>query len=479
MIIYNVMTRKKQTFEPIDGNNVKIYACGITVNGDAHLGHARQAIVFNMITEYLRLKGYNVKYVRNYTDVDDKIIAQAKELGIGPLQLSDQRIKATDSVMQRLLTRDADVKPRVSCYIEDIISFVSQLIDKGYAYASGGDVYFTVSKDNSYGKLSNRNTKELLKAVRIEDNETKADGLDFALWKGVGKDEFGWDSPWGKGRPGWHIECSTMIHSLLGDTIDIHGGGKDLIFPHHENEIAQSECLTGKPLANFWVHNGLITVNGTKMSKSMNNFVTIQGLLDQYDPEVLRFLILSNHYASPLEVNKDLLLTAEKHLYHFYTQLDEYRSSVPQELVDSVVVADDEYYKLFEQSMDNDFNISLFLAELHGIFADISKSKGQDKTTKATRLLAVLNYVYPACGMLCRPVGSFVNSIKAKYLKVFGVTEQQVQNKIDQRQQAKKDKNYALADSIRNELFRQGISLMDSAQGTTWNVNFDVLKHQK
>lgn len=476
MNIYNVMTKKKQPFKPLNDNNVSVYACGITVNGDAHLGHARQAIVFNMITEYLRMQGYNVKYVRNYTDIDDKIIAQAKEQGIEPLELSNERIKATDDIMAQLVTRDADIKPRVSEFINDIIDFVKQLIDKGYAYQSKGDVYFDVAKDNAYGKLSNRNTKDLMKAVRIESNEDKRDALDFALWKGVGDNEFGWDSPWGKGRPGWHIECSTMIHSLLGDSIDIHGGGKDLVFPHHENEIAQSEALTGKQLANFWVHNGLITVNGTKMSKSMNNFVTIKQLLDEYSPETVRLLILSNHYASPLEVNKALLVTAEKHLYSFYTQLDEYRSTIDKSQIDKVDVQNTAYYKLFVQSMDNDFNISLFLAELYGIFADIAKSKGDAKRTKATELLATLQYVYPVSGLFCLPQGKFVDELKHKYLKQFGLTEQYVLDMIQQRKDAKANKDYQLADQIRNTLIQQGIAIMDSQQGTSWGINFDAVK---
>jgi cysteinyl-tRNA synthetase len=423
-----------------------------------------------MMTEYLRLLGMKVTYVRNYTDIDDKIIVQAREAGITPLALADQRIAATDELMARILTRDADVKPRVSEYIGDIIDFISGLIAEGFAYTADGDVYFDVAKDPGYGKLSNRNTKDMLNNVRIDANDSKQSGLDFALWKGVAADEFGFDSPFGRGRPGWHIECSTMIKAILGDTIDIHGGGKDLIFPHHENEIAQSECHNHCDLARFWVHNGLITVGAQKMSKSLNNFITVRQLLDEYDAEVVRFLLLSNHYASPLEVNKDLLTTAEKHMYGFYRELDGMRQLVAEEDVAAVDLTKSEMLKGFFAAMDNDFNVSLFLADLFGIFAEYAKLKGDAKKAKAAEILAVLRYVYLSVGLFNKDVGVFVATIKEKHLRQLGLTEEYIESKIAERKQAKANKDYAKADAIRNELLSQGITLMDTPSGTQFDV---------
>ena len=281
MKIYNSLTKKKEDFIPIEKDNVKMYACGITVYDDSHIGHARQAITYDMVCCYLRFIGYNVKYVRNYTDVDDKIIARANALNMNALEYSEDRIKDAEEVFKRLGVDVADVKAKASENIENIIDFVSKLIEKGYAYPTEkGDVYFDVKKFKEYGKLSKINIDDLLNGVRKDVEEGKKDPIDFALWKSAKTGEISWKSPWGDGRPGWHIECSTMVLNNLGETIDIHGGGKDLVFPHHENEIAQSEALTGKPLAKYWIHNGLIKINGQKMSKSLGNSLTIKQALD-------------------------------------------------------------------------------------------------------------------------------------------------------------------------------------------------------
>ncbi len=474
MKIYNVLTRTKQDFTPISSGDISIYACGITVNGDAHLGHARQAIVFNMITEYLRYKGNQVTYVRNYTDIDDKIIAQAQQLGIEPLALSNSRIQATDEIIGKLVTSDADIKPRVSMHIDGIIDFVADLIAKGNAYVVGGDVYFAVDTFPQYGVLSNRKTKDMLSGTRIEVEEGKASPLDFALWKGVAVGEFGWDSPWGSGRPGWHIECSSMINDLLGKQIDIHGGGKDLVFPHHENEIAQSYCHNNCMLANYWVHNGLITVDGQKMSKSMGNFITVADILENYHPEVVRMLIMSSHYSSPLEVNKAQLVTTEKHLYHFYSQLDSYKSLV--EGMPAVDVSNSPLLARFDQSMENDFNISLFISDLFGVFADIDKAKGANKKAMALELLTVLDKVYMTLGLLHLPQGEYVSFVKAKYLQQLDITEHYIVEQISARAQAKANKDYQLADSIRIALTDKGIALRDTAMGTVWDIDFNQAK---
>ncbi len=476
MKIYNVLTRNKQDFATINSGDVSIYACGITVNGDAHLGHARQAIVFNMITEYLRHKGNKVTYVRNYTDIDDKIIVQAAEQGMQPLQLSNMRIEATDDIIGRLVTSDADIKPRVSEHIEGIVDFVSTLVSKGNAYAVGSDVYFAVETFDQYGVLSNRKTKDMLSGTRVEVEEGKRSPLDFALWKGVSAGEFGWDSPWGRGRPGWHIECSSMINDLLGKQIDIHGGGKDLVFPHHENEIAQSYCHNDCMLANYWVHNGLITVDGQKMSKSLGNFITISQLLESYHPEVVRMLIMSSHYSSPLEVNKAQLVTTEKHLYHFYSQLDSYRALVAG--MDTPDVTKSPLLARFDECMDNDFNISLFISDLFGVFADIDKAKGASKKAMALELIAVLDSVNMVLGLLHLPSGEYVQYVKDKYLQLLNITEDYIAGKIADRAAAKANKDYQLADSIRLELVDSGIALRDTASGTMWDVDFNKAKQE-
>ena len=322
MKIYNSMTGKKEEFKPIKDGEVKMYACGITVYDLSHIGHARQAIVYSMIKNYLEYRGYKVTYVRNYTDVDDKIINKANALGKNAIEFSREQIEETEKDMAGLHVAPADIQTKASEYIDKIIDFVQKLIDKGYAYvAPNGDVYYSVRKFKDYGKLSHRNVDDMLNGVRIELEEGKEDPIDFALWKSAKPGEISWDSPWGKGRPGWHIECSAMALNTLGETIDIHGGGRDLLFPHHENEIAQSEALTGKTFANYWSHCGLIKINGEKMSKSLGNSLTIRDALKMYDYEVIKYLMFSKHYGSDMDILDSDFLMAEKHMYYFYISI--------------------------------------------------------------------------------------------------------------------------------------------------------------
>ena len=304
MKITNSMSGKKEEFVPLKKDEVKMYACGITVYDLSHIGHARQAIVYAMITDYLRYRGYHVTYVRNYTDVDDKIIKRANELGKNALEFSKEQIVENEKDMKNLHVTEADIKTKASEYIPQIIKFVETLIEKGHAYVTEkGDVYFSVKTFKDYGKLSHRKVDELRNGVRIEVEEGKKDPVDFALWKSAKPGEIYWESPWGKGRPGWHIECSAMILNTLGETIDIHGGGRDLLFPHHENEIAQSESLTGKKFANYWTHCGLVKINGEKMSKSLGNSLTIRDALKMYNYEVIKYVMLSKHYATDIDIN--------------------------------------------------------------------------------------------------------------------------------------------------------------------------------
>lgn len=464
MKIYNVLRRRKEEFVPIDGNNVKMYVCGMTVNGEPHLGHARQVITFDMISQYLRYKGYNVTYASNYTDIDDRIINQSRERGISPLELADERIKIIGEVMSKISVSEPNYRPRVTQCIPEIIEFTSDLIKKGYAYSTHvGDVYFDVKKYHGYGQLSNRKIDELINSVRIESSEEKADPLDFALWKAVGANEFGWDSPWGKGRPGWHIECSTMIKKYLGDKIDIHGGGKDLVFPHHENELAQSTCENGCELANFWVHNGLIVVDGQKMSKSMNNFVLLKDLLKTYDPEVVRFAFILNHYTSTLDLGENAFIQAEKSMYYFYNVL----KNINIALVGENITPNDSIVKNFESCMDDDFNSAKLIANLFTYCSQLGKYK--DKNQLASLNLAIQKFK-DVLGIFRKDPDEFIDSVKLKYLNKLNLSESEILDKIHERNVAKLEKNYEKSDNIRAELVSNGVMLKDTPQGTVWDI---------
>lgn len=483
MKIYNSMTRKKEDFIPVDGNNVKIYACGVTVYDLCHIGHARQAIIYAMVADYLKYRGYNVTYVRNYTDVDDKIIKRANEQGIGALQLSQEQIKETETDMHNLHVREADITTKASEYIDKIIKFVQGLIDKGYAYPTDrGDVYYSVRKFPEYGKLSNCKVDELLNGVRKDVEEGKRDPLDFALWKSAKPGEVYWESPWGKGRPGWHIECSTMILDTLGETIDIHSGGKDLIFPHHENEIAQSEAYTGKPLAKYWSHCGLVKINGEKMSKSLGNFVTIREALKKYNYEVIKYVMLSKHYTSDIDLlDKDYAL-AESHLYYFYTTIknmnkfiqenngDKNGESVENDLSENIIPK-------FIDVMDDDFNTAAAIAELFGIFKyanglfkKANKNNRQQIANTFAKIIANIKEVYSILGFFTQEPDEFITNMKNKYLKKMNIDVDYIENQIQLRAEAKKEKDFEKADAIRSDLDSKGIILNDTPNGVVWDI---------
>ncbi len=465
MKVYNVLHRKKEEFIPQQPNRVKMYVCGMTVNGEPHLGHARQVITFDMISQYLRFKGYEVIYVSNYTDVDDRIINQAKELNISPLKLANQRIQTIEKVWSQICVSQPNVKPRVTNFIPQIIDFVKDLINKGYAYTTdNGDVYFSVKKYSNYGVLSNRKIDELINSVRIETAENKRDALDFALWKSVDDNEFGFESPWGKGRPGWHIECSTMIKHILGNTVDIHGGGKDLIFPHHENELAQSSCENGCPLANYWLHNGLITVDGQKMSKSFGNFVLVKDVLKNYDPEVLRLAVLINHYTSTLDMGENSFKQAEKNLYYFYNALNKIELAKQSSQVKDY---DESVLNLFIDCMDDDFNSAKFIAELFSLF---SKSSTYNDNKQVNSILFALDKIKDVLGIFKHNIQEFIEQTKQKYLKELNLEEEYINKKIQERTILKQQKNYVEADKIRDELDALGIILKDNKQTTTWDI---------
>ena len=483
MKIYNSMTGKKEEFKPIDGNNVKMYACGVTVYDLSHIGHARQAIVYAMIADYLRYRGYNVKYVRNYTDVDDKIIKRANELGKNAIDFSKEQIEETEKDMAALHITDADEKTKASEYINQIIEFVQGLIDKGYAYkAENGDVYYRVRKFNEYGKLSHRNVDDMLNGVRIELEEGKEDPIDFALWKSAKPGEIYWESPWGKGRPGWHIECSVMALNTLGETIDIHGGGRDLIFPHHENEIAQSEAYTGKHFANCWSHCGLIKINGEKMSKSLGNSLTIRDALKMYNYEVIKYVMLSKHYGSDVDILDEDYTLAEKHLYYFYNTISKMNDFISQYEgnAEGEKVQDDisnTVKEKFIEVMDDDFNTTAALANLYGIFKYVNNAiktsnKGNRKQVANTlaKILEEVKEAYGVLGLLEQNPEEFTNELRKKYIEKINLDIEYIESEIDKRTEAKKQKDFQTADSIRAKLDELGIILNDTIEGTTWDI---------
>lgn len=483
MKIYNSMTRQKEEFVPLDGKNVKMYACGITVYDLSHVGHARQAIVYAMVADYLRYRGYNVKYVRNYTDVDDKIINRANLLGKNALEFSREQIRENEIDMANLHVTNADVNALASENIENIIEFVKGLIDKGHAYvAKTGDVYFDVRSFPNYGKLSNRNIDEVRNGVRKEVEPGKKDPIDFALWKSAKPGEISWPSPWGEGRPGWHIECSAMVLHYLGETIDIHAGGKDIIFPHHENEIAQSEALTGKLFSKYWSHCGLVKINGKKMSKSLGNSLTIRDALQKYNHEVIRYVMLSKHYTSDIDLVDEEFNLAESHMYYFYSTIaamekyiatfrDNSSTATREDDISSKIIPD------FINSMDDDFNSAAALSNLHGIFKyanNIMKTakKGNRVNTANTlvKILDSLHEAYGVIGMFGQNPEEFISEMKMKYLRGLEIDEAIIESKISERTEAKKSKNFELADAIRAELDSKGIILMDTVDGTKWDI---------
>lgn len=462
--IYNTLTRQKETFKPLEAGKVKMYVCGPTVYNYIHIGNARSSIAFDTIRRYFEYRGYEVNYVSNFTDVDDKIIKAAKEMQITAPEVAQRFIDAFKADTHALNIKEATLNPRVMDHIEDIIDFVQVLVDKGYAYESNGDVYYRTRKFKDYGKLSDQSIDELeIGASQRTGSEQaqKEDPLDFALWKKAKEDEISWDSPWGQGRPGWHIECSVMATKHLGDTIDIHGGGQDLEFPHHENEIAQSEAKTGHPFANYWMHNGFVTVGETqeKMSKSLGNFVTVHDIIQEIDPQVLRFFMATTQYRRPICYSEKTLQEAENNLQKLKTALEnaQFRlDSALDELANDAIHLD-ELAKLEEQfvaEMDDDFNAA------NGI-------------TVAYELAKWLN-VYANNEEVSKPVLQQAIQQLQGWLAVFGIEfsqellDDEIEKLIEERNQARKERNFARSDEIRDLLKAQGIILEDTAQGTRW-----------
>ncbi|MDQ0300919.1 cysteinyl-tRNA synthetase [Salibacterium salarium] len=458
--LYNTLSRKKETFQPLSGNKVKMYVCGPTVYNYIHIGNARPAIVFDMVRKYLQYRGYDVFYVSNFTDVDDKIMNAAKELGEEVPVLAERFIEAYYQDTGALNVDKADLHPRVTETMPDIIAFIEALVEKGFAYEADGDVYFSTKSFKDYGKLSSQSIHDLQMGARIEVDEKKQSALDFTLWKAAKEGEIAWESPWGFGRPGWHIECSAMVKKYLGDTIDIHAGGQDLSFPHHENEIAQSEALNEQEMAKYWMHNGYIQIDNEKMSKSLGNFVLVHDIIQQHRPEVVRFFMLQSHYRSPLNFNEELLMSAKNSLERIQTTVNNLKhrrkesadfgqiNSWPEEI--------EQHKDAFIKEMDDDFNSANGISVLF------------DLVKLANRYLEETHSSKQVLQLFLNAIVEIGNALDIKVEAAEEMLDEEIEALIEERVEARKHRNFARADEIRDDLKERGIILEDTPQGTRW-----------
>ena len=461
MKIFNTLTREKEEFKPITEGEVKIYACGPTVYNYIHIGNARPICVFDVLRRYLEYRGYKVTFVQNFTDIDDKIIKKANEEGTDYKTVSEKYIEEFWKDAKGLNFRPATVHPKATENIDKIIEIVSGLIENGHAYAVDGDVYFSPKTFPEYGKLSHQPLEELEAGARIMVGDIKRDPMDFALWKAAKPGEPYWDSPWGKGRPGWHIECSAMVCRYLGETIDIHCGGQDLIFPHHENEIAQSECFTGKPFAHYWMHNGYINVDNVKMSKSLGNFFTVRDVAEKYGYEPIRYLMISSSYRSPINYSVDIIEQCKASLQRLYTCRDgidfEIKNAPDGELDENVKAQFDKRVEQFVKAMDDDLNTADGIAAVFELARDINTLVVGKGVTKATAEYAakIFDELTGVLGLV--------------YNRTTETLDEDIDAMIEARTKARKEKNWAEADRIRDELKAMGIVLEDTAQGVKWH----------
>ncbi|MDA8406303.1 MAG: cysteine--tRNA ligase [Deltaproteobacteria bacterium] len=478
--IYNTLTRKKEPFQPVHPGKVGMYVCGVTVYDMCHIGHARSVILFDVIYRYLIKSGLNVTYVRNFTDIDDKIINRANQLEEDWQHLTERYIDEFHTDMDALGVKRPDIEPKATDHIQDILSLIGALIDQGHAYEVNGDVMFSVTSFPTYGRLSGKRTEDLLSGARVNVDEKKKDPLDFALWKAAKKGEPFWNSPWGPGRPGWHIECSAMSMRYLGSTFDIHGGGADLTFPHHENEIAQSEAATGEPFARYWIHNGFVNIRSEKMSKSVGNVLNIRDILNEIHPEALRLFLLSSHYRSPLDFNDTSIREAFVGLERLYGALlvlnklidmDGKSDDLPEELTD--------LDSKFQEVMDDDFNTPRGLALLFEASRAVNRlqteSFGDRGKIPAPLLLEnsrsmLLGWARDVFGLLNEKASEFVENLRRSGAKELSVSEEEIERLVQERSEARKAKNFKLADEIRNRLLEQGILIEDGPKGPTWRV---------
>ncbi len=458
--LYNTLTRKKEDFQTLEPGVVKLYVCGVTVYNDAHVGHAMSALVFDIIRRYLEFRGYKVLHVMNYTDVDDKIINRANQMGVDPFALAEGYIKDYHQNLLDLNVLPATINPRATQEIDNIVGMIRELGEKDYAYEVGGDVYFRVAKDSDYGKLSGRKFEDMQSGSRIDVDDRKESPMDFALWKSAKPGEPAWDSPWGKGRPGWHIECSAMNLHHLGEQIDIHGGGNDLIFPHHENEIAQTELLTGKPFARYWIHNGMLQLGGEKMSKSLGNIISIKEFLAKRDGDVMRMLVLNGSYRAPLMFNDETLDAAEKGLERIKAALKPASvkgSSAPAGALSALAAQLESTRTDFTSAMDDDFNTAGALGALFDLVRAVNTAR--DAGADDAQLKPAQDTLRELTGILgLRLSGKTGSGDADKFINLL----------VEVRSEARKQKQWAMSDLIRDRLKEMGVTLEDGKEGTTW-----------
>jgi cysteinyl-tRNA synthetase len=483
--IYNTLTGGKEDFIPLEPGKVKMYVCGVTVYDNCHIGHARAYTAFDMIFRYLKYSGFDVTYIRNYTDIDDKIINRANEQGVLWSAVAERFIGEFNKDMTALGIQKPTFEPKATEHIPEIIAIVQRLVDKGNAYEANGDVYFRVERFPDYLKLSKRNLEDMQAGARVDVDDRKENPMDFALWKSSKPGEPAWDSPWGPGRPGWHIECSAMSMKFLGETFDIHGGGKDLVFPHHENEIAQSEAANGKQFVRYWMHNGFVNINSEKMSKSLGNFFTIKEVLDKYDPEVLRFFLLSAHYRSPIDFCDHNLDDAEAGLERVYKGLATISAVLETISVASVSVGEAEsdlaeklavFPERFREAMDDDFNTALALAHVFELVRAanrlITEVPALNEVQKRL-LISVrekISEVGQVLGLFYSTPAEYLERIKGRKVAGMSIAPEEIEQLLAERAAARKSKDFRRSDEIRDSLLAQGIELLDGPQGTIWKV---------
>ncbi|MBW2193818.1 MAG: cysteine--tRNA ligase [Deltaproteobacteria bacterium] len=470
--IYNTLSRKKELFEPVEPGRVRMYVCGPTVYDSCHIGHARSVVVFDVIARYLRVNGYDVSHVRNFTDVDDKIIDRANLLGIDSQAVAEKYIEEFYRDMDALSVERATIEPRATEHIKPIIKVIDNLMEKGIAYQINGDVYFAVESFKGYGKLSGRRLEDMEAGARVDVDERKRNPFDFVLWKTAKPGEPTWDSPWGKGRPGWHIECTAMSTEYLGEMIDIHGGGKDLIFPHHENEIAQSEAAFGKSFVKYWVHNGFVNIEQEKMSKSLGNFKMIKDVIKIYHPETVRLFLLSNHYRSPVDFTEQAMIEADSGLEKMYALLERVVrigfSSDPKEKPAG------EYWRLFCEAMDDDFNTARGIGILFVAVREINRTLDENGDTLSPSIKTACTDILrigSILGILSESPEVFFQNKTDKVIEKKSIDPAAINEMIEKRREARKAKDWKTADEIREKLEKMNIVLEDRSEGTVWKIN--------
>ena len=469
--LYNSLSKKKEIFEPITPGTVKMYVCGPTVYDLLHVGNFRGLIFFNVLRNWLKHLGYSVNYVYNYTDIDDKIIKKSKEENKLASEISSKFIKEFENDFKLLKISKASHNPKCTDYINDIISFISDLIEKKFAYVRNNNVFFSCKKFSAYGKLSGKNIDDLISGHRITINQDKENPIDFVLWKPSDHGEPGWESPWGRGRPGWHIECSVMANAILGDQIDIHGGGMDLIFPHHENEIAQSESKTGKKFAKYWVHNNFIKFDDQKMSKSLGNIIKARTFMTDYNPEILKYMILSVHYRSPINFSFKQIQQSIISLIKIYTALEQAQNSIKEKNNTSNISYFNEEFEIVQTSFNNDINTPIVFAQIFNVIRKFNNAfKNEKNENIAKEFLAFFSLVGSILSLFSEKPKKILLELNLILLKEKNISLKQIETEIKKREKFRKEKNYKESDLIRDELLGKGIELKDTIDGTQWSV---------